>query len=90
MSPENCTGHKIDVALLSEILRELTPYRVMHAMEKSQIEGLLADELPHESWYFDAWVISTAYSLLSTNQSQPAIEHALLQLQFVGNAGESQ
>ncbi len=70
----------IDVALLSEILREFTPYRVMRAHQENGIGRLLADELPHSSWYYDAFVIATAYRLLHGAKTQADVERELLAL----------
>lgn len=70
--------HDLDVALLSEILRELTPYRVMRAHQTDSLDRLLAGELPHSSWYYDAWVVSTAYRILKSGKSQTEIERLLL------------
>lgn len=70
--------HDLDVALLSEILREFTPYRVMRAHQTDSIDRLLANELPHSSWYHDAWVVSTAYRILKSGKSQTEIERLLL------------
>nr|WP_281722636.1 hypothetical protein [Nitrosomonas nitrosa] len=69
---------EINVALLSEILREFTPYRVMRAHQDDSLGRLLADQLPHESWYYDALVISTAYRLLNGATSQADVERKLL------------
>lgn len=81
--------HKnLDVTLLSEILREFTPYRVMRAHQNNSIDRLLADELPHSSWYYDAWVISTAYQLLQSGENQTEIERALLELIHPENLDE--
>lgn len=79
----------LDVSLLSEILREFTPYRVMRAHQTATTDCLLADELPHSSWYYDAWVISTAYRLLQSGGNQASIERALLELIHPENPDEN-
>lgn len=83
------TAADIDVALLSEIVREVTPYRVMFEHQRGKVSDLLADQLPHESWYFDAWIIATAYRLISSHATRSAIEQALLRLHFSESADET-
>ena len=79
----------LDVPLLSEILREFIPYRVMRTHQTASTDRLLADELPHSSWYYDAWVISTAYRLLQFGENQASIERALLELIHPENPDEN-
>lgn len=81
--------HDLDVALLSEILREFTPYRVMRAHQTDSIDHLVAGELPHSSWYHDAWVISTAYRILKSGKSQTEIERLLLATAHPENPDET-
>ena len=82
MNDEAQKPSQIDVALLSEILREFVPYRVMLAHQKNQIADLLADRLPHNSWYYDAWVVANAYQLLSEKSDVGSIERGLLDLLY--------
>lgn len=89
MAVQNSEHLSLDIELLSEILREFIPYRLMNAVDTGRVHEVLADALPHHSWTFDAWVIANAYRILSSHDDATAIERELLQLLYPDGQDEN-
>lgn len=89
MTHQPLEGDKIDVRLLSEILRQFIPHLLKRSLQKNYVQSILKDELDHCFWYHDALVIANAYRILSSAETSSGIEIELLRVLNAGNLGEN-